>query len=74
MARLLIDSQLIDAGWAADTERLTHAQGARPQLQPFSFSDSAMRLWVLPFHLDNAEMAAPDELRPLLTPARAGVV
>lgn len=29
--RQLIDLQLVDAGWEADTERLTHARGARPQ-------------------------------------------
>ncbi|MEY2686303.1 MAG: type restriction-modification system endonuclease, partial [Pseudomonadota bacterium] len=29
--RQLIDLQLIDAGWEADTERLTHARGARPE-------------------------------------------
>lgn len=29
--RLLIDLQLIDSGWDADTESLTHAKGARPQ-------------------------------------------
>ncbi len=30
LTRILIDQQLIDAGWEADTERLAYAQGARP--------------------------------------------
>lgn len=29
--RLVIDLQLIEAGWEADTTRLTHASGARPE-------------------------------------------
>jgi type I restriction enzyme R subunit len=29
--RQLVDRQLRDAGWEADSERLTHARGARPQ-------------------------------------------
>ncbi|MEY4749662.1 MAG: type restriction-modification system endonuclease [Pseudomonadota bacterium] len=29
--RQLIDLQLVEAGWEADTDRLTHAQGARPE-------------------------------------------
>ena len=31
LTRILIDRQLNDAGWEADTERLTYAQGARPE-------------------------------------------
>ncbi len=31
LTRLLIDQQLIDAGWEADTQQLTHAKGARPE-------------------------------------------
>ena len=33
--RRLIDRQLRDAGWEADTERLRHANGARPQAGRF---------------------------------------
>ena len=29
--RLLIDQMLRDAGWEADSARLTHAQGTRPE-------------------------------------------
>jgi len=29
--RLIIDQMLIDAGWQADTQALTHAKGARPE-------------------------------------------
>lgn len=29
--RALIDRQLMDAGWEADTQQLTHAKGARPE-------------------------------------------
>lgn len=31
LTRLLIDQQLIDAGWEADTQQLSHAKGARPE-------------------------------------------
>lgn len=31
LTRVLIDQQLIAAGWEADTEQLTHAKGARPE-------------------------------------------
>ena len=30
LTRILIDQQLIDAGWEADTQRLAYAKGARP--------------------------------------------
>ncbi len=30
LTRILIDQQLVDAGWEADTQRLHHARGARP--------------------------------------------
>lgn len=31
LTRILIDQQLIEAGWEADTHTLTHARGARPE-------------------------------------------
>lgn len=31
LTRILIDQQLIEAGWEADTQALTHARGARPE-------------------------------------------
>lgn len=31
LTRILIDQQLIDAGWEADTQMLTYANGARPE-------------------------------------------
>tara|TARA_R110001583_G_C5669615_1_gene410594 strand:- start:5084 stop:8581 length:3498 start_codon:yes stop_codon:yes gene_type:complete len=31
LTRILIDQQLIDAGWEADTEELTYQKGARPE-------------------------------------------
>lgn len=31
LTRILIDQQLIEAGWEADTQLLTHARGARPE-------------------------------------------
>ncbi|MCK9394106.1 MAG: type I restriction-modification system endonuclease [Methylobacter sp.] len=31
LTRILIDQQLISAGWEADTEQLTHQKGARPE-------------------------------------------
>jgi type I restriction enzyme, R subunit len=31
LTRILIDQQLIEAGWDADTQLLTHARGARPE-------------------------------------------
>nr|WP_205200203.1 type I restriction-modification system endonuclease [Burkholderia sp. Cy-637] len=31
LTRILIDQQLVDAGWGADTQQLTYAKGARPE-------------------------------------------
>ena len=31
LTRILIDQQLIQAGWEADTQQLTYARGARPE-------------------------------------------
>ncbi|ALJ71813.1 Type-1 restriction enzyme R protein [Burkholderia pseudomallei] len=32
VTRILIDKQLVEAGWQADTQELTYAKGARPEL------------------------------------------
>ncbi|MCG8426468.1 MAG: type I restriction-modification system endonuclease [Chromatiales bacterium] len=44
LTRILIDQQLIDAGWEADTKNLTHKLGARPE----KGKNKAIAEWPMP--------------------------